>query len=89
MCDIPGFSRLNFRPLIVKMPSQNTLLPVSDPDSIGVEELQTSPPLELESLELDRQLDDAEELLKRGVAMAVEESDSDMVSRYKYSFIFK
>ncbi|CAH2241290.1 jg3351 [Pararge aegeria aegeria] len=74
------FSRLNFRPLIVKMPTQNNLLPMSDSDCLGIEELQTSPPLELESLELDRELDDAEELLKRGAAIAVEESDSDMSS---------
>lgn len=46
----------------------------------GMEELQTSPELEMESAELERELENAEQHLDRGVAMATEESDADTVS---------
>lgn len=46
--------------------------------SLGVEELQTSPQLELEGSELDREFDKAEEHLKREVAMAAAESDNEV-----------
>lgn len=46
----------------------------------GVEELQSSPELEFESAELDRELDNAEQHLNRGAAIATEESDADTVS---------
>ncbi|CAH0721766.1 unnamed protein product, partial [Brenthis ino] len=70
-------SRLNFRPLIVKMPSPTSFHSDSE-HSLGVEELQTSPQLELEGSELDREFDKAEEHLKREVAMAAAESDNEV-----------
>lgn len=47
-----------------------------------IEELQASPQLELEAAELDKELDNAEQHLARGVAMATEESDTDTVCNY-------
>ncbi|KAJ8722627.1 hypothetical protein PYW07_003807 [Mythimna separata] len=78
--DSKGPSRLNFRPLVVKMPARHILHTDRDPPSPGVEELQCSPQLELEAAELDRELDNAERHLDKGVAMATEESDADTVS---------
>uniref|UniRef100_A0A2A4JZQ8 Uncharacterized protein n=1 Tax=Heliothis virescens TaxID=7102 RepID=A0A2A4JZQ8_HELVI len=70
-------SRLNFRPLVMKMPARHMLHSERDPPSPGVEELQSSPQLELEAAELDRELDNAERHLDKGVAIATEESDAD------------
>lgn len=75
----PVPTRLNFRPLMVKMPARHTL---HEPEhsSSEVEELQTSPHLEMEVAELDRELDNAEQQLRKGATMATEESDGDTVS---------
>ena len=62
------------------MPARHILHSDRDPPSPGVEELQSSPQLELESAELDRELDNAERHLDKGVAIATEESDADTVS---------
>lgn len=79
-------SRLNFRPLVVKMPSYGLHRSESATSSLMIEELQASPQLELEAAELDKELDNAEQHLARGVAMATEESDTDTVCNY-YVFI--
>lgn len=76
-----GSTRLNFRPLVVKMPARHIIHSDTEPDQEpGVEELQSSPQLEMEGADLDRELDNAEQHLDRGVAMATEESDADTVS---------
>lgn len=51
-----------------------------------IEELQASPQLELEAAELDKELDNAEQHLARGVAMATEESDTDTVCNYYFIY---
>lgn len=76
---ISGFSRLNFRPLTLKMPARN-LLQQPEPSSPVAEELQRSPEFELEAQELERAMDIAEQHLDRGVALATEESDAETVS---------
>ncbi|CAG9783852.1 unnamed protein product [Diatraea saccharalis] len=76
--DEKGSNRHNFRPLMLKMPKRHSVH--SDPEresEAGVEELQTSPQLEMEAAELERQMDTAEQHLDRGVAIATEESDAD------------
>ncbi|KAL0842205.1 hypothetical protein ABMA28_014366 [Loxostege sticticalis] len=79
--DEKGSTRLNFRPLVVKMPARHIIHSDPEPDQeLGVEELQSSPQLEMEGADLDRELDNAEQHLDRGVAMATEESDADTVS---------
>ncbi|CAH2086316.1 unnamed protein product [Euphydryas editha] len=78
-------SRLNFRPLIVKMPTQHILQNNSE-HCVGVEELQNSPPLELEVLELDKEFDKAEEHLKREAAIAAEESDVESIDELMHVF---
>lgn len=70
-------SRLNFRPLVVKIPTPRMLQNDSE-HCIGVEELQASPPLELEVLELDKVFDKAEEHLKTEATIAAEESDIEV-----------
>ncbi|CAG9585297.1 unnamed protein product [Danaus chrysippus] len=71
-------SRLSFRPLIIKMPSQITAQP--ECESIpGLEELQTSPQFDIETDVLDHEFDNAEEHLKREIAIAAAETDVDMV----------
>lgn len=70
-------SRLNFRPLVVKIPTPRMLQNDSE-HCIGVEELQASPPLELEVLELDKEFDKAEEHLKTEATIAAEESDIEV-----------
>lgn len=62
------------------MPARHLLHTDCGPPSPGVEELQSSPQLEMEAAELDRELDNAERHLDKGVAMATEESDADTVS---------
>ncbi|KAL4714585.1 hypothetical protein ACJJTC_006631 [Scirpophaga incertulas] len=76
--DEKGSSRLNFRPLVVKMPARHVVRCDHQPET-GMEELQSSPQLELEAAELERELDNAEQQLDRGVAIATEESDADTV----------
>ncbi|CAG4910949.1 unnamed protein product [Colias eurytheme] len=73
---IKGIARFNFRPLIVRMPSQ--ALP-SESQSASIEELQTSPPLEDEVAAIEKEMVDAEFLLDKGVTIATEESDSDTI----------
>ncbi|KAG7307568.1 hypothetical protein JYU34_007786 [Plutella xylostella] len=77
--DNKGFSRLNFRPLTVSLPGRRLTTPDAAP---GVEELQTSPQLELEGDQLEEQLDCGERHLQRDVAMAEAESDAETVSFY-------
>ncbi|XP_047988457.1 uncharacterized protein LOC125228053 [Leguminivora glycinivorella] len=60
-------ARLNFRPL--------TNLPHSDHDQ--EEELLSSPQLDLDTAEMDQQLRSEQQLMERGAAMAMEESDGD------------
>lgn len=62
------------------MPARHVLPPEREPPSPGVEELQSSPQLEVETAELDREMDNAEQHLEKGVAIATEESDADTVS---------
>lgn len=70
------------------MPARHIILSDPEPDSEpGIEELQTSPQLEMEASELDRELDNAEQHLDRGVAMATEESDADTVSAISILFL--
>ncbi|XP_060810819.1 uncharacterized protein LOC132904437 [Amyelois transitella] len=69
-------TRPNFRPLVLKMSARHQFFDTSDNDQ-GMEELQDSPPLELEAAELDRELSNAEQHLEREVAIATEESDAD------------
>lgn len=64
---------------MVKMPARH-MLQMDAATSQGMEELQTSPEFEIESAELERELDNAEQHLDKGVAMATEESDADTVS---------
>ncbi|XP_026495370.2 NAD(+) hydrolase sarm1 isoform X2 [Vanessa tameamea] len=72
-------SRLNFRPLILKMPTPNILHSDSE-HSICIEELQSSPQLEMEVLELNREFDKGEEHLNKDIAIAVAESDTEVRS---------
>lgn len=75
-------SKNHFRPLVVKMPARS-IVPLSSnqgPPSPGTKELQNSPQLELETAELERELNIAEQHMKDEVAMATEESDADTVS---------
>ncbi|CAH0604788.1 unnamed protein product [Chrysodeixis includens] len=74
-----GSTRLNFRPLVVKMPARHTIHTDREPTSPGVEELQSSPQLEMETAELERELQNSESHLDKGVAIATEESDADTV----------
>lgn len=60
------------------MPGRTCALDV--PCAPGMEELQNSPQLDLETEEMEREMDDAERLMERGVAMATEESDAETVS---------
>lgn len=62
------------------MPARHVLREDREPSSAAIEELQSSPLLEIEATELDRELDNAEQHLDRGVAIATEESDADTVS---------
>lgn len=64
------------------MPSYGLHRSDSATSSLMVEELQASPQLELEAAELDKELDNAEQHLARGVAIATEESDTDTVCDY-------
>lgn len=60
------------------MPGRTCALDV--PCAPGMEELHNSPQLDLETEEMEREMDDAERLMERGVAMATEESDAETVS---------
>ncbi|KAM3963103.1 uncharacterized protein ACR2FA_002870 [Aphomia sociella] len=71
------FTRLNFRPLVLKMPARYTIQ--AEHEEQGVEELQSSPQLELEAAELERELDNAEQHLEKEIAIATEESDADTI----------
>lgn len=51
-----------------------------------IDELQASPQLEREVAELDKELDNAEQHLARGVAIATEESDTDTVCNYYFTY---
>ncbi|CAB3224699.1 unnamed protein product [Arctia plantaginis] len=77
---LPDTCRLNFRPLVLKMPVAR------EPSSPGIEELQSSPQLELEAAELDRELDNAEQHLNKAVAIATEESDADTLRDDGYEY---
>ncbi|XP_059056963.1 NAD(+) hydrolase sarm1 isoform X1 [Achroia grisella] len=71
------YGRLNFRPMVLKMPARHSVREQQEVQ--GVEELQSSPPLELEAAELERELDRAEQHLEREISIATEESDGDTV----------
>ncbi|KPJ06181.1 hypothetical protein RR48_14623 [Papilio machaon] len=68
---------LNFQPLVLKMPSPRAVR--SKPEhSLGIEELRRSPSIEVEAIELEKQLDSGEQHLDAEIAMATaEESDND------------
>lgn len=63
------------------MPSRN--LPTSSEQECTsplIQELQNSPKLEMENIQLERDLDIGEQHMEGGVAMATEESDAETVS---------
>lgn len=68
------------------MPTYGLHRSESATSSLMIEELQASPQLELEAAELDKELDNAEQHLARGVAMATEESDTDTVCKYYFTY---
>lgn len=62
---------MNIRPLTLRMP-------FSQPESTtDIDELQASPQFELEALELEKDLNEAELQLNKGPTMASGESDAD------------
>ncbi|XP_013180340.1 PREDICTED: uncharacterized protein LOC106126975 [Papilio xuthus] len=68
---------LNFRPLVLKMPSPRAVRSERD-HSLGIEELRRSPSIEVEAIELEKQLDCAEQHLDAEIAIATaEESDNE------------
>ncbi|KAJ0180624.1 hypothetical protein K1T71_004028 [Dendrolimus kikuchii] len=77
--DSRGLNRLNFRPLVVKMPARDTIKTGTVNQSQGVEELQTSPQLEIETSLVEQEMTNAEQQLEKGAAIATEESDADTV----------
>ncbi|VVC98342.1 unnamed protein product, partial [Leptidea sinapis] len=73
-----GIARFNFRPLLVKVPTQT--LQTDMPQTADIEDLETSPPLEIEVAEIEEQLNEVEKHIGRGAATISEESDDDTVS---------
>lgn len=59
------------------MPARHSM---HDQSTSMIDDLDTSPHLEFESAELERELGNAEQHLDRGVTLATEESDADTVS---------
>ncbi|XP_052757604.1 NAD(+) hydrolase sarm1 isoform X2 [Galleria mellonella] len=74
------YRSINFKPMVLKMPARHTVH--DQHEQSGIEELQSSPPLELEAAELERELDRAEQHLEREVAIATEESDADTIPEF-------
>ncbi|XP_050680741.1 NAD(+) hydrolase sarm1 isoform X1 [Leptidea sinapis] len=72
-----GIARFNFRPLLVKVPTQT--LQTDMPQTADIEDLETSPPLEIEVAEIEEQLNEVEKHIGRGAATVSEESDDDTV----------
>ncbi|CAG4989026.1 unnamed protein product [Parnassius apollo] len=68
-------NHINFQPLILNMPEKHSLHSKSEQSFLGMEELQTSPTLETEAIELERELNNAEQHSDGEVAMATDESD--------------
>lgn len=76
---IPAANLLNFRPLVLKMPSPRALRSQQE-HSLGIEELRRSPSIEVEAIELEKQMHSAEQHLDAKIAIATaEESDNEEV----------
>lgn len=82
-----GIARFHFRPLIVRIPSQVSHIEATRAPA-SLEELQSSPSLETENGEIEKEMSDAEYLLNKGANIAIEESETDTVSRYLYYLRF-
>lgn len=80
-------NRLNFRPLVVQMPSRHIVKTNTESLARGVEELQTSPQLEIETSLVEQEMTNAEQQLEKGAAIATEESDADTVRVFYLSKI--